>query len=208
MKLATRAKLKSVSKQFVDNLATRTHTHTHPHSVLVTRTAKTLFFAAHWRHLLPAYANSALNAYTHSLISLCLACSHSCTLSHSVSLSVMLTPTQHLVCCALLFRRQQQTRFGAIIKSGFFSLVCFVLSFSLNSLQVALPLPLSLLLPAVLGWLPWLSLRFSCRLLVATCGSVSGNSLWLPHSHSHSDSLALAFSYVSLSLPLSNCVVK
>lgn len=160
MKLATRAKLKSVSKQFVDNLATRTHTdahtntHTHTHPLTVTRTAKTLFFAAHWRHLLPAYANSALNAYTHSLVSLCLVCSHSCTLSRSLSLSFMLTPTQHIVCCALLFRRQQQKRFGAIAKSGFFSLICFVLSFSLNSLQLALPLPLSLLLPAVLGWLP------------------------------------------------------
>lgn len=145
-------------------------------------------------------------SFRSALLALILALS----LTLSLSLSVMLTPTQHLVCCALLFRRQQQTRFGAIIKSGFFSLVCFVLSFSLNSLEVALPLPLSLLLPAVLGWLPWLSLRFSCRLLVATCGSVSGNSLWLPHSHSHSDSLALAFSYVSLtlSLPLSNCVVK
>lgn len=89
MKLATRAKLKSVSKQFVDNLATRTHTHRNTHSLTVTRTAKTLFFAAHWRHLLPAYANSALNAYTHSLILLCLAGSHSCTLSHSVSHSLL-----------------------------------------------------------------------------------------------------------------------
>lgn len=101
MKLATRAKLKSVSKQFVDNLATRTHTHKHTHSLTVTRTAKTLFLAAHWRHLLPAYANST---YTHSLIPLCLACSHSCTLSHYVSLSLCYAHSHsapRLLCSAL-----------------------------------------------------------------------------------------------------------
>lgn len=68
--------------------------------------------------------------------------SHRSLISHSRSLSVLLllTPTQQSVCCALLFRRQQQSRFGAIIKSGFFSLNCFALCFSLNSLQMALPL--------------------------------------------------------------------
>lgn len=51
--LATRAKLKSVSKQFVDNLAT--HKQTQTHTLYDSRThCKNTLFAAHWRHLLPA----------------------------------------------------------------------------------------------------------------------------------------------------------
>lgn len=200
MKLATRAKLKSVSKQFVDNLATHTNRYKDTHTLWQSHALQKHSFCrtlATPVACLRQVSTQCVHSLSHFALSSLL------SFLHSLSLSFMLTPTHHAVCCALLFRRQQQTRFGAITKSGFFSLICFVLSFSLNSLQLALPLPLSLLLPAVLGWLPWLSLHFSCRLLVATCGSVSGNSLWVPHSHSHSDSLALAFSFVSLFAPLS-----
>lgn len=92
MKLATRAKLKSVSKQFVDNLATRTHTqahtlldsHTHCKNTLFSRTLATPVaclcqLSTQCVHSLSHFALPCLLSFLHSL-SLCLFLSLLCSL--------------------------------------------------------------------------------------------------------------------------------